>query len=240
MSNLKVYLVLGLALFVGATASASATASNAENAHKNSTTSEPEGVLIDVRDTPADFKLPGKLWDTLVLASPGGKDGGHGSGAGAKEEKTDVLIVWLPVEVSLNAKSEGILVHDSVQYNLPRGGGTLDLSKVTAGDRGTFYIKFNLVEFSNPSALKVYFISNAKKRRVDGEVFGAGCNVYFDITKAFQKENNSEGLKFNITNNRHISAMSGHFIFVQTEKDKVYLSQVEFNDSKNRDYLCRI
>lgn len=194
-----------------------------------------------VRDTPLDFKMPTKLWD-IIFASKNSdqKDGGHDKkeehGGG---EKTDTLVVWLPVEVLFTAKRGGILAHDSVQYNLPRGGGTLDLSKITTGDKGTFYLKFNLKEFTNPSALRVYFVSNAKKRRVESDIFGAGCNVYFDVTNSFQKLNSGDGIKFNITNNRHISALGGHFIFAQTDKDKVYLSQVEFNDSKNRDYLCK-
>ncbi|OYZ23972.1 MAG: hypothetical protein B7Y39_02835 [Bdellovibrio sp. 28-41-41] len=196
------------------------------------------GTVLDIRDTPEDFKMPGKLWDIVMTSGAAPAEaGGHGGG---KDEKSDTLIVWLPVEVSFTAKVSGILTHDAIQYNLPRGGGTLDLSKITSGDKGTFYLKFNLVEFNNPSAMKVYFVSNAKKRRIDGDVYGAGCNVFFDVTSSFQKSNSGEGIRFNITNNRHISALSGHFIFVQSEKDKVYLSQVEFNDSKNRDYLCKI
>jgi hypothetical protein len=190
------------------------------------------GTVLEIRDTPEDFKMPGKLWDIVLTseaapAKAGGheKKNDHGGGA-EKDEKTDTLIVWLPVEVSFTAKASGILTHEAVQYNLPRGGGTLDLSKITSGDKGTFYLKFNLVEFSNPSAMKVYFVSNAKKRRIDGDIYGAGCNVYFDVTSSFQKLNSGEGIRFNITNNRHISALSGHFVFVQQDKDKVYLSQV--------------
>jgi hypothetical protein len=206
------------------------------------------GTVLEIRDTPEDFKMPGKLWDTVMSSgAPAAAGVGHGGGhekklehgGGDKDEKIDTLIVWLPVEVSFTAKATGILTHEALQYNLPRGGGTLDLSKITAGEKGTFYLKFNLVEFNNPSAMKVYFISNAKKRRVDGDVYGAGCNVYFDVTSSFKKLNSGEGIRFNVTNNRHISSLSGHFLFVQADKDKVYLSQVEFNDSKNRDYLCK-
>ncbi|MBL7556090.1 MAG: hypothetical protein JNM24_09730 [Bdellovibrionaceae bacterium] len=246
MIKLKFILVLSLALLGRAMASDSASNNHGEDKGHGKTehSAEFKGITIDVRDTPSDFKLPGKLWNTLVSDGGGATADGHDKkqehGTASKEEKIDTLIVWLPVEVSFSAKQSGILAHESVQYNLPRGGGTLDTAKITDGDKGTFYLKFNLNEFSNPSAMKVYFVSNAKKRRVDGEIFGAGCNVYFDVTKVFQKLNSGEGLKFNITDNRHISAMSGHFIFVQTEKDKVYLSQVEFTDSKNRDYLCKI
>lgn len=236
MNKLKLVLVLGLALVSRAVAS--------DSAQPKAEAIGFAGTVIDVRDTPADFKLPAKLWDTLVSAGGAVTDAGHGKkdehGAAEKEEKNDTLIVWQPLQVSFSAKVAGILAHESVQYNLPRGGGTLDLSKITAGNKGTFYLKFNLNEFSNQSAMKVFFVSNGKKRRVDGEIYGAGCNVYFDVTKAFQTVNSSEGMKFNITDNRHISALSGHFIFVQTEKDKVYLSQVEFNDSQNQDYLCKI
>lgn len=231
MNKLKLILVLSLTLVSGTTRS-----ETVSNGHDKTETNSV--VTIEVSDIPADFKIPTKLWDKLV--STDGPIKNDGSVTDEKEEKKDTLIVWVPVEVSFLAKVSGILTHESVQYNLPRGGGALDLAKITSGDKGSFFLKFNLYEFSNTSSVKVYFVSNAKKRRVDGEIFGAGCNVYFDITKAFQRDNSDQGIKFNITDNRHVSALSGHFIFVQTDKDKVYLSQVEFNDSQNRDYLCKI
>lgn len=213
----------------------------AEAPHKEAV-QEDEGYVIDVRDTPAEFKLPTHLWDLVMAKGKGDKKdggGGHGEPAAAAGDDDDSLIVWLPVKVTLSAKAPGILNHQLVTYSLPRGGGTLDLSKNTVGDKGTFYLKFDLSEFTNLQAFKIYFVSNGKKRRVDGEIFGAGCNVYFDVTKSVLEANTAEGMKFNITDNRHVSALSGHFIFVQQEKDKVFLSQVEFNDSQKRDYLCK-
>lgn len=200
------------------------------------------GPVVEIRDTPLDFKMPMKLWDSIMSGEK--KSGAHGEkkdahGDDQKEKKEDLLIVWVPIEVTFQAKREKILVHEWVQYKFPRGGGTLDLSQIAIGERGTFFLNFNLGEFTNRQGVKIYFISNAKKRKLDGEVYGAGCNVYFDVTDAVQKSLSGEGLRFNITDNRHISALSGHFVFVQAGKDKVYLSQVEFGDSKNRDYLCK-
>ena len=188
---------------------------------------DPNARQIEVRETPKDFKIPTPLWD-LILDKDHKKDG------------DDTLIVWLPVKVFLTAKRPNILIEEKIQYNLPRGGGSIDQSKHTLGDRGTFYVKFGLDEFSNPQAMKIFFISNSKKRRLEGDIYGAGCNVYFDITGGFLQAQKLDGLKYNITDNRHVSALSGHFIFAQIEKDKVYLSQVEFIDTKNRDYLCKI
>lgn len=249
MMKISLLLILGMALLTGALASEHGAEAPAHAKEEHSVFN---GTVFEVKDLPTDFKLPAKLWDKVMATGSvgakeaGGHGGGHdkkeehgGDGGGGEREKQDTLIVWLPVEVSFIAKSPGILVHDSVQYNLPRGGGALDLSKITDGDKGTFYLKFGLNDFSSPSSMKVYFVSNSKKRRVDGEIFGAGCNVYFDVTSSFQKLNSGEGIKFNITNNRHVSALGGHFVFVQSDKDKVYLSQVEFKDSQNRDYLCK-
>lgn len=178
-----------------------------------------------ITDTPKDFKIPNQLWDIIL-----DKD----------IKKDEALIIWLPVSVLLTAKTSGILIHDSIKYEFPRGGGTVDLAKDTNGDRGTFYLNFVLNEFTNLAATKVYFISNAKKRRLDGDVYGAGCNVFHNITGSFFKAQSGNGLKFNITDHRHVSALSGHFIFVQSDKDKVFISHVEFTDTKNRDYLCKI
>jgi hypothetical protein len=193
--------------------------------------------VVDIRDTPSDFKMPTQLWDKIMEGEL--KPSEAKKSKDEPEENEGNLIVWLPIQVSLSAKKPQILSHKSIQYNFPRGGGTIDMAKITGGDRGTFHLKFDIHEFTNLAALKVYFISNAKKRRVDNEIFGAGCNVFFDITAAVVASIQGPGIKFNITDNRHISALSGHFVFVQSEKDKVYLSQVEFNDSNNRDYLCK-
>ncbi|MBL7542278.1 MAG: hypothetical protein JNL11_00610 [Bdellovibrionaceae bacterium] len=197
------------------------------------------GPVVEIRDIPTDFKIPTELWDKLMAGEGAAVTGGGHGGDKDKDKKDDVLIVWVPMEVSFLAKRPNILIHEWVQYKFPRGGGSLDLAKVTSGDKGTFYLNFNMAEFTNRPAVKVYFLSNAKKRRVDGEIYGAGCNTYFDVTSAIQKAVSGEGIRFNITDNRHISTLSGHFIFVQIEKDKVYLSQIEFSDSKNRDYLCK-
>ncbi len=188
---------------------------------------DPDSYVIDVRDTPGDFKVPTKLWDLIL-----GKD--------SRKEKDEPLIVWLPVKVFFNSKSAGIFHHEKIIYNLPRGGGTIDLAKNAEGDRGTFFLKFGLNEFSNPNGMKVFFLSNAKKKRIDNEIYGAGCNVYFDVTSSLLKAQTASGMKFNITDARHVSSMGGHFLFVQLEKDKVFLSQVEFTDSKNREQLCKI
>ena len=182
--------------------------------------------VIDVRDTPKDFKVPTILWD-LIMDKP------------ELKEKYDPLIVWLPVKVLFSAKTTAILSYNDIEFNLPRGGGSIDLSKVAAGDRGTFYLKFGLDEFNNQAAMKVYFVSNSKKRRLDSELYGSGCNVFFDITEAFKKAS-GEGMRFNLTDKRHLSAMAGHFVFVQQEKDKVFISQVEFTDPNSREYLCKI
>lgn len=190
--------------------------------------------VIDIRDTPKDFKIPTKLWDLLLDIKTSSNIESD------EKQKNEKLIVWLPLQVLFKAKASGTLIHDLIEYNFPRGGGSIDLSKVINGDKGTFFVKFNVGEFASQESVKVYFISNAKKRRFENEVFGAGCNVYYDVTDAVMKSLSIEGIKFNVTNNRHISALSGHFIFVHTEKDKVYLSHMEFTDSQNRDYLCKI
>ena len=104
---------------------------------------DPDTYVVEVRDSPKDFKIPSELWDKILNKEP-------------KEKKDDPLIVWLPVKANLTAKAAGILVQEKIQYSLPRGGGTVDLSKIASGDRGTFVLKFGLNEFSNPSGMKVF------------------------------------------------------------------------------------
>lgn len=195
---------------------------------------------IEVEKSAKEFKIPAELWD-LILNDSKSATAESAKKSDNKEEKKDEapILVWLPVKVQLSAVSEDILKNKNIEFDFSMGGGDIDFSKIVIGDKGSFYIKFLLEEFKEPAKVKVFFYSSAKKRKIDDDVYGSGCNVYFEITKKFFAENGKLGIKTNVTDNRHISIFGGHFIFASKNEGKIYLTQVSFKDSTKLDYFCQ-
>lgn len=182
-------------------------------------TATPLAVLakdFNFSDTPADFKMPTALWtkiDQIV-----GKD----------------TLTYVPIKVKLVEKNPGVLVDSEINYQFPKGGGEIDLSQATRGQQGTFRVIFDLSDFEKPDDVKVYFVSDARKRRLQDEIWGAGCNKYMDVTSFVKRKMLKDGLEVNTTQFRHLTVLGGHFIFVL----KNQITQVTFTDSVHKEYFC--
>lgn len=185
---------------------------------------------IEISRSAKDFKIPTKLWDLLLNPE---------SRSDNSLNKEIPIVVWLPMSVKLSAPVEGILNNLNSEISFSMGGGEIDLNHFVKGQKGSFYIKFLLEEFQDLSDFKVYFYSRSLKRKIDGDVFGSGCNVFFDVTKKFISINTKEGIKVNITDNRHLSVIGGRFILARKNQGKIYLSQVSFFDSTKTEYFCQ-
>lgn len=195
---------------------------------------------IEVEKSAKEFKIPTELWDQIIndkKENPA-EEAKHGENKEEKKEEAPIL-VWLPMKVQLSAVSEDILKNQNTEFEFSMGGGDIDFSKIVVGEKGSFFVKFLLDEFKEPSKVKVFFYSRAKKRKIEDDVYGAGCNVYYEITKKFINENAKQGIKTNITDNRHISIFGGHFIFASKIEGKIYLTQVSFKDSTKSEYYCQ-
>lgn len=180
---------------------------------------------IEVERSPREFSIPSPLWDQILSA--------------AKEsDKDNPVLVWMPIKVQLASVAEGILTNRNIEMNFPMGGGEVDFNQLVVGDKGSFYIKF-LLDKNIEGQTKVFFYSRAKKRKLDDDIFGAGCNVYFDISKKFLTANSGKGVKVNVTDNRHLSVLGGHLIIASKADGKIYLTQVSFTDSVQRELLCQ-
>lgn len=147
-----------------------------------------------------------------------------------------------PVQVLLKEKTKGVLKENTL-YNMPNGGGVINLKEILTGRKGTFFAKFALnykLEGNQQSTpkLTVYFISRHKKRMLDGKMVGLGCDKYVEITKDFQKENSGSGYKINTTDGRHITLLGGTFVFVVPEQDALHIAVVQFQDSGRPDLTC--
>lgn len=198
---------------------------------------------IEVEKSPKEFKIPSDLWDLILneqkapQEEPKKEKEAEASKESAKVESP--ILVWMPIKVQLQATSEEILKNKKTEFEFSMGGGEIDFSRIVVGEKGSFFIKFLLEEFKDPSKVKVYFYSKAKKRKIDDDIFGSGCNVYFDITKKFFVDNTKQGIKTNVTDNRHLSVFGGHFIFASHNEGKVYVTQVSFRDSTKPELFCQ-
>src|SRR5690606_28218689 len=102
---------------------------------------------------------------------------------GQQKSDTEILLQvprkYLGFDIKLFEKKRRALSANALAQ-LPRGGGTLDLRSVVTGDTGSFYLQIRVMSAEdlpeNQQSLRVFFFSNAPKRKIDEEEYGAGCN----------------------------------------------------------------
>jgi hypothetical protein len=182
---------------------------------------EPE--VLRVEDLPADFRVPGLVWDQTL--------------------PTDALlkpkpVLYGPVQVKLIEKNKDTLKDNDVIYEFPSGGGELDLAQVTTEKPGSFFLSFHMPLHDKLLNKKVYFISQSRQRRVDGEILGSGCRKLLDLSSTIGQLEFKEQLQINTTRHRHVSILAGHFIFLAETESSWIVSQLSFFDSKRKDLMC--
>ncbi|MEZ0391875.1 MAG: hypothetical protein ACAH59_06650 [Pseudobdellovibrionaceae bacterium] len=164
----------------------------------------------------SDVRIPVQIWN--LLGNVSGKDN----------------ITFAPLAVRLVEKTSGVLIEPEIEIRLPRGGGEIDLSKFVKDTKGTFRVFFEIPELSDESKMQVFFISRARKRKLEGEVWGAGCNKYMDIKSFLLGEGKKKGIEVNTTRNRHLSVLGGTFFFSLDKQ----VTQVTFTDSQQSQLFC--
>jgi len=184
---------------------------------------------VKVEDLPVDFKIPASIWD-LVEKTGDEKSTAEASNAG---------IFYSSVKVFFTEKNQNILNKPAYEVELPRGGGNIDLANYLTGQQGTFYVGFDLPEeFQTGTNFKAIYVSDARKRKLDERIFGAGCNQYFEITPKFLLMMKTEGIKANTTRQRHVTVLAGHYIFSVMKDNRIYITQVTLTDSRYKNLLC--
>lgn len=170
----------------------------------------------ELTETGPDARIPTEIWKKIEVV-----------------EGRDTMTFSL-VKVRLVEKTPGVLVDPEVIIQLPRGGGEIDLSKFVRDMQGTFRVFFELEEMTDETKMNAFFVSQARKRRIDGEIWGAGCNKYMDILSFILKDGKTKGIEVNTTRNRHLSVLGGHFFFSM----KNQVTQVTFTDSQQSHLFC--
>lgn len=143
-----------------------------------------------------------------------------------------------PLTVLLTEKTSQTLKSASLLYQFPKGGGRIDFNDAIQG-QGTFYLSFPLEQFRDlPEIEHLFYVSQAPKKRLEGEEFGLGCGKWVDLKNKFSNLQKADFLNLNTTQLRHIFVTAGHYIFVFRKRNQIYLTQLSLVDSKNDNELC--
>ncbi len=148
----------------------------------------------------------------------------------------------LDVTIYFMSGEQGVLSQNT-EFDLPDGGGAIDLAGVVVGKKGSFYMHFNVHRAGEPKSplknLRIYFFSNTKQRKIGGNLFGAGCDRYMDVTKTLLTANSKSGFHLNATKIRYLPVIGGTFYFVSFGPNKkIYLSAVRIADSRYPSLVC--
>ena len=178
--------------------------------------------VIEVTDNGDEVRMPRQIW--ALLETEG-------------NEIESASVGTLPVEVRLREKTPGTLFNHSIRLKFPQGGGTIDLADFVAASSGT--IKLGIEVAAEPeSEIRSFFVSHAKKRRIEGEIWGGGCRSFFEITNLFHSQISPGEFELNLTRARHVSVVGGTFFITARKKKDLWVTQISFRDRQSPHLFC--
>ncbi|MGE4132733.1 MAG: hypothetical protein AB7F86_13905 [Bdellovibrionales bacterium] len=130
---------------------------------------------------------------------------------------------------------------ENVRLATPLGGGVVDLEDLVKSARGVFTARFEAHrEHQEPPAdLHVYFVSHTKRRQIDGERFGAGCNTWMDLTGYYHKVLSKSGIQLYTAEQRYLSVLGGTFVLVHFSTESIGVGSLTFTDSRFPQVICQ-
>jgi hypothetical protein len=146
-----------------------------------------------------------------------------------------------PLNMSVElAETRPAAPHENARVVTPSGGDVIDLGELVTPLRGAFSLKLlaRNENGSEPLGLRVFFVSRAKTRILDGEEYGAGCDKYMEITSYYQKRAAGHGFELYTADQRYLSVVGGTFVAVAFEKQALDIGSVTFTDSRYPNLLC--
>lgn len=143
------------------------------------------------------------------------------------------------VMAELTQKNEASL-HENTRVMTPLGGGVIDLAELVTPLRGSFHVKLIPTKESGADleGSRVFFVSQARERKLAGDTFGSGCGKYMEITSYFDKKMSGKGFEVYSTDRRYASVLGGTFVIVNFQKDSLGVASVQFTDSRYPDLFC--
>ena len=195
-----------------------------------------------------EIKVPTELWERLIEPDkplhgaielsqvPTPNQGGGDSAIAKPTIETDLK----PLTVYMIEETKGVLGGRNQKVTFGPGGGDLDLRDFVLEPHGAFRIVFEFGPDLDPKIGKrVWYLSNAPKRKVGPDWVGAGCDVYMDITSFVTQSNLKDGILIAVSGDRHISALAGTFFFSAKRAGHVETSRLTLFDSSKRKLQCR-
>jgi hypothetical protein len=141
--------------------------------------------------------------------------------------------------IELKEKNPGVLREKDISIQFPRGGGEVDLAQYVNDKQGSFFLRFDFEKANNMEInQKIFFISQNRKRKLDGIIHGSGCKSFFNVKAYVSKMNDKEGILLNTTQLRHLSVLGGTFLFANVGPHEIRMAQITFKDSKHPQYFC--
>lgn len=190
-----------------------------------------------------EVQLPTKLWEELeAVYRPAIFDKAAVEDAGESKAKLESPKEFFSFHIYLKEKTPGVLVNrNGFDLTFPTAGGMLDFQEFVQQKRGSFYLGFRPdIELKEEDILKVFYFSNSKSVKLGGELHGAGCNKYMDLTEYFRGKVAKEGILLNTTEGRHAVLMAGTYFFATSLKGKLFLSQLTVRDSRFKKLMCSL
>ncbi len=153
-------------------------------------------------------------------------------------EKETIPRSFLKVETFFE-KNAGDVLEKNYEIIAPLGGGTVDMSEFLEDGVGSFTLKIKVTTENNEPVenLKIYSISQAKSRKIDGEKWGDGCFKAFDITSRFKKDM-TKGFVFYTKDQRYLSVLAGTLLFVSQDRKGIALAGMTFLDDRFKHLTC--
>lgn len=188
-----------------------------------------------------DVKLPSELFDELMeVYRPTLEDQEATDQSSDSRAKLKIPTEFFAFNLFLTEKTKGVLGGDNSELAYGKGGGVLDLKDFIHLQKGTFLLGFKpLLPDIGEEKLKVLFLSNSYRRESEGTVYGAGCNVYLNVSDFFNKSMATTGIVVNVAKERHVGLLGGTLFFAISIKGKLYLSQLTIRDSRYKNLFCR-
>lgn len=145
----------------------------------------------------------------------------------------------LDITVELTQDRKGALT-DDVKIATPLGGGVIDLAEHVTPLKGTFRVKMttSIAKGEPLTGVRVFYISDARIRRLAGESYGSGCGKLMEVTDYFTKAMADGGFEVYTADQRYVSVLSGTFVITQFETDSIYAGIVSFTDSRYPEMSC--
>lgn len=184
-------------------------------------------TVVEMPEIVNEVYIPNQVWEQIA------------NDEGAKVVRKANAMIYAPIAVELRERSPGVLIKPALRLVFPRGGGEIDLSRYVRGTRGAFSVKFDFAGFDDGDDFLISYVSKGRKRQLDGEIYGAGCSVFYDVKSYLQKQNAKDGLVVNVTRDRHVSALGGFFVFSYKKTRQTFVSVVSFQDSGHPELLCQ-